>query len=309
MYSQSSRSASHKHVRRGEKKDKDHKSKESSRKQEAPLTHFSFLFIVNEFQIREFDDEGHNIEPHSDRYGNELPPVSADGYSRELIGRVWRYTNGVVAPAGNEFYWYRPEMGLPGRICGPIPDGSQTGESYLGQMQEYKTYSVFNCWRFLPCWCTDVDVSTIDGEPPDGWHSLTFLPPDPQDPGFTRILYPGGPQRHASGSNPSWIPHLLPRTFATPSSSAPQSTGLGGNLPIIIALLALTKQPGCTDDVFQSRQWDMNRFGGRRSPHADPDPIGPPRGVMVQVCCDSYNYNSTIDAIMDFEERERAIVG
>ncbi|KXH63687.1 hypothetical protein CSAL01_02408 [Colletotrichum salicis] len=306
MASHSSRSGSHKHGRKGEK-DREHKSREPSRKQEVPLSYFSFLFVVNEFLIHEVDDEGHNIEPVVDRYGNWLPPESVDSYGMKKIGQVWRFTNGVITPAGSQFEWYRERIGLPGKIYGPIPAKNYQTE----ELREYKTYSVFNCWRFLPCLCTDVDVSTVDGTPFGGWHSLAFSQPDEQNPGLTRIVYPGGPQRHVSGRDPAWLPHLLPHTFATPDPSAPRSIGLGGDLPIILALLALMKKPDHTDDVFQHGLWNRNGsgFSDRRSSQADPDPTGSPRGVMVQICCDSYNTDSTPEIIADFEARGYVIPG
>ncbi|KAK1718890.1 uncharacterized protein BDZ83DRAFT_722249 [Colletotrichum acutatum] len=299
MYSHSSRSGSHKHGRKGEKKEKGHKPRESSSKQD--ILSCSFLFVVNELQIL----EGHD---NVDIYGNILPPNSADGYGKEIAGLVWRYENGVVSQAGSEFIWHRPDVGSPGGIWGPTGghfDVNGTFQPDIKPMMEYQTCSVFNCWRFLPCRFTDVDVSTVDDP---FWHNLEFHQDRPNT-GITRIIVPGGSQRHVVGRNPSWIPHILPDIFATPDPAAPQSTGLGGSFAIIIALLALTTRHERMDDVFLQGQWNRHQWTGSRCPQADPDPMGSPRGVMVHVCYDSYNINtnSTLDAIGNFERQGCAI--
>lgn len=131
-------------------------------------------------------------------------------------------------------------------------------------MMEYQTCSVFNCWRFLPCRFTDVDASTVDDP---FWHNLEFRHDRPNT-GITRIIVPGGSQRHVVGRNPSWMPHVLPEIFATPDPSAPQSTGLGGSFAIIIALLALTTRPRHMDDVFLQGQWNRHQWTGSRCPQA-----------------------------------------
>ncbi|WDK12908.1 hypothetical protein CGRA01v4_04189 [Colletotrichum graminicola] len=299
------RSSSHKHLRKIEKRDKDARPKDTNSKQERalPSSHFSFLFIVNELQIAE-----ENVPPSADLYGNPLPPRTSRGYGPEIVGRVWRYRDGVVSLAEG-FFWYRPEPGSAGVICTVNNYIDEHGQPFrfLEQTLEHSTFSVFNCWRFLPCLHIDVDVTTVGGMGADNKLSHLEFYPDPTDAGLTRIRASGGSQRHVVGGRPSWIPALLPETYAAPSSHAQQSTGLGGCLPIIIGLLALTKKPGHTDDVFRNGEWSGNRFRGGRSSRAEPEPTGPVRGVLVQVCCDSTNPDSTIDAITDFEDRGKAI--
>ncbi|KDN67824.1 hypothetical protein CSUB01_04770 [Colletotrichum sublineola] len=300
---QSSRSGGHKHSRKSERRDKDDKPKDTNNKQDRalPSSYFSFLFVVNELQIVE-----DGVPPAADIYGNPLPPSTPRGYGQETIGRVWRYRDGVVSLAEG-FFWYRPEPGSPGVIC------AANKFPFLQRTVQHSTFSVFNCWRFLPCLYTDIDVTTVGGMGVDNKLSHLEFYQDHGDSGVTRIRASGGSQRHVVGGRPSWIPALLPETYAAPSSHAQQSTGLGGCLPIIIGLLALTKKPGHTDDVFRNGEWNENRFRGGRSSRAgelalrQPEPTGPVRGVLVQVCCDSLNPDSTIDAITDFEDRGKAI--
>ncbi|KZL79291.1 hypothetical protein CI238_07576, partial [Colletotrichum incanum] len=301
------RSGGHKHSRRSEKRDKDHRPKDTHSKQDRglPSSYFSFLFVVNELHI--IEDNG--VPPVADIYGNPLPPSTARGYDQETAGRVWLYRDGVVSPADG-FHWCRPEPGSPGGIYTMLDDYFDEHGQPLWtpvQMVPHSTFSVFNCWRFLPCLYTDVDVTTVDDMGVENKFSSLAFSIDSPDSGVTRIRASGGPQRHVVGSRPSWIPSLIPETYATPSSTAQQSTGLGGSLPIIIGLLALTKRPGHTDDVFRDGEWNGNRFRGSRSSRADPEPTGPVRGVLVQVCCDVFNPDSTVDAITDFEERGKAI--
>ncbi|KAK2002601.1 hypothetical protein LX36DRAFT_228121 [Colletotrichum falcatum] len=301
-----SRSGGHKHSKKSEKRDKDHRPKETSSRQERSLSssHFSFLFVVNELQIV----EENGVPPAADTYGNPLPPITSGGYGPETVGSVWRYRDGVVSPAEG-FFWCRTEPGSPGAICAVNEYTDEHGLTFqfLERTVEHSTFSVFNCWRFLPCLYTDADVTTLDGMGADNKLSHLEFYQDHTDSGVTRIRASGGSQRHVVGGRPSWVPALLPETYLPPSSHAQQSTGLGGCLPIIIGLLALTKKPGHTDDVFRNGEWSGNRFRGGRSSRAEPEPTGPVRGVLVQVCCDSINPGSTIDTITEFEDRGKAI--
>lgn len=127
-------------------------------------------------------------------------------------------------------------------------------------MGVHSTHSIFNCWRFLPCIYADADTSIIeDLEAEHRWMQLEF-DHDSREPGMTRI---SGSERHVAGRSPSWIPSLLPETYAPPqSSNSPQSKGLGGPLGIIIGLMALNRRPRHADHVFQQGWWRNNRWTG-----------------------------------------------
>ncbi|KAH9225856.1 hypothetical protein K456DRAFT_1161869 [Colletotrichum gloeosporioides 23] len=296
--------------RQGKKSERRPKPKESSSKQGGALqtAPLSFLFVVNEFQI--FDGED---GPLCDRFGNPLPPNTSANYGIESPGIVWRYDNGAVSQADG-YLWRRPQPGQPGNIAYTLQSldeyGQQTWLDY--NMGVHSTHSIFDCWRFLPCIYADADTSIIgDLEAEHRWMQLEF-DHDSREPGMTRI---NGSERYVAGRNPSWIPSLLPETYALPqsqSSNSPQSKGLGGPLGIIIGLMALNRRPRHADHVFQQGWWRNNRWtGGPRSAHAEPDSKGPPRGVLVHICYDDYSnpHGSNFETLNDFEENGKAIIG
>ncbi|KAF6824785.1 hypothetical protein CPLU01_10649 [Colletotrichum plurivorum] len=295
---------------RKSRKERVSRPKESSSKQQDRTTSsipLSFLFVVNEFQL--FDDQNGNA-PEADRFGNPLPPTNPAAYGDERVGSVWRYENGVISPADN-YVWYRPEPGIEGTIAlqyeQQYDDGTGRSVWSYDQMEVHSTFSVFNCWRFLPCIWTDVDSSVEEMGLDYKWSQLEFGH-DTGEMGVTRLQ---GLERHVAGKSPSWIPALLPETYAVPSGSWPQSRGLGGPFGIIIALIALSRRPGHTDEAFREGLWRNGRLtsGFSRSSRAEPDSKGPPRGVLVQICYDTH-YNlqgSTFDAIDNFEQHGKAI--
>lgn len=252
------------HSPRKSRKDRDGRSKESSSKQQDRSSNnipLSFLFVVNEFQL--FDDQNGNA-PEADRFGNPLPPLNPAAYGEEIVGSVWRYENGVVSPAEG-YVWYRPDPGSEGTIAwGPYEkqydDGSGNGWDY-DLMDVYSTLSVFNCWRFLPCIWAEADSSIGETGLDFKWQPLEFGH-NQQEPGVTRIH---GTERHVAGKSPSWMPALLPETYAVPSGIWPPSGGLGGDFGIIIALIALSRRPGHTDDAFKEGLWRSYRWMGGSS--------------------------------------------
>lgn len=296
--------------RQGRKSEKRPKPKESSSKKgKAPAqTQLSFVFVVNELS---FIEEGNGAVPNVDRWGNPLPPNTSQSYGPETPGKIWRYSNGSISLAGEGFSWYRESPGLEGAIWGPVDMTTDDGQRYwgTGPLEEHSTFSVFNCWRFLPCLYADVDVTTVGEMGVDNrWFPLEFSR-DSHDPGATRIHGCSDTYRHVAGQNPSWIPTLLPPTYAALGSSGPRSTGLGGCLPIILALIALTTRPRHADDAFSGGLFNGHCWAGQRHHRADPPPTGPVRGVLVQVCCDPFNpYGSTLDDIDNFEEHGKLIV-
>ncbi|KAJ0165773.1 hypothetical protein CTA2_10014 [Colletotrichum tanaceti] len=224
----------------------------------------SFLFVVNELTVI---DEGHGRGPFVDRFGSPLPPEGVECYGDETVGAVWRYQNGAVT-AAPDFFWNRPQRGSPGDIATLHHgfDGLGQPVSYYHSMATYSTHSVFNCWRFLPCVWTAADISTVatvDFNVDHKWSALEFRH-DPLEPGRTRIQ---GPERFVAGRDPSWVPHLLPSTYAAPQS-APPSRGLGGPFGIVIGLLALARRPGHADDAFRDGLWSHGRLAGSRSGRA-----------------------------------------
>ncbi|KAL0943197.1 uncharacterized protein CTRU02_201083 [Colletotrichum truncatum] len=303
----------HRSSKKREKRPRDPKQKEgSSSKQEQSTSSapFSFLFVVNEFKIL---GEEHGFRPLSDRWGSPQPPPTSEGYGNEVPGRVWRYQDGVVNLAP-EFTWFRGDRGLQGRVEMNFNTVNEYGEveSSCEVAEVYSTHSVFNCWRFLPCIYTDADVSAIgEMEINHRWSPLEF-DHDKHERGMTWVC--GDSERHVAGRGASWMPSLLPETYAAPTSHAepaPPSKGLGGTLGVIIGLMALSRKPGHADDVFTHNMWRNNRWYGHPRHHrADPGSKGPPRGVMVQICYDSYNpEGSNYESILDFEQTHKALIG
>ncbi|EQB56340.1 hypothetical protein CGLO_03646 [Colletotrichum gloeosporioides Cg-14] len=181
--------------RQGRKSEKRPKPKESSSKKgkATSQTPLSFVFVINKLS---FIEEGNGTSPNVDRWGNPLPPNTSQSYGSETPGKVWRYNNGSISPAGEGFYWYRENLGLDGAIWGPVDMTTNDGQRYWGSgpLEEHRTFSVFNCWRFLPCLYADIDVTTVDEMGVDHrWFPLEFSR-DSDDPGATHPP-PTGPVR------------------------------------------------------------------------------------------------------------------
>jgi hypothetical protein len=320
-YSHDMQSSTREH--KDHKDHKDHKKHKEKREKkyvnedaECDALPLSFLFVVNEFTINEDVDQG-GWPPEGDRYGNTIPPHFTRGYGKESVGKVWRYYDGQIELAPG-YWWYRPEPHQDGGIC-PV-GGTEP-------MAEHGIYSVFNCWRLLPCIWTDVDVSVVSMANTDQtmFHALHFQ----HDKQVTRILH--GRYRWAAGRGADWIPDLIPKQYGPVEEDAPPSAGLGGYFGVIIALMALAMAPDGTDRVFRDRLWHNNRWargsrerGASQSPFistprlssiceantcVDPHPLHPPRGVLVQICYDEIEnfHGSNRDSLEAFETTGVAI--
>jgi len=230
---------------RSKKGVKSNTASSSSQQGSPPL---AFLFVVNEFQFNE-----HGEAPSADLWGSTVPPRWPVGYGEERPGTVFRFKNGEVRPARG-YSWHRAEPGRMGFIGRDEDDGP-------AEMERHSTTSVFNCWRFLPCIWTNTDSSitpmdTINHK----WFPLAFH----NVGGVTRIQV-GGRDRTVAGRSPQWMPHVIPKSFAT-HSSAPSSQGLGGPLGVIIGLMALSHRN--TDHPFMNQCWSDYQWSGVRDPGA-----------------------------------------
>jgi hypothetical protein len=220
---------------------------------------FTFLFVVHEFQLNEEPGEG-GVAPQADQYGNPLPPGHKRGYYPERPGRVFRYRNGEIERALG-YEWIREAPGESGHVFWQSQTGQRT------QMRVYGEFSVFNCWRLLPClWTnTDVSVTSMSLTAENRWWALNFEHEEVEEvEGAVTRISATGRYRCVAGRSPDWMPYLIPDTFRTVNSDAPASGGLGGPLGVILGLMALSRRPGRTDEVFSDRMWNRCTLHGER---------------------------------------------
>lgn len=154
-----------------------------------------------------------------------------------------RYRNGDVTEA-SDFYWYRdlnaPSEGRLRRLDGQggcVLD--HTGQIYGAR--EYKTFGVAACNPLLPILVMEHDPLIYPGH----WDLLRIFH-STNNPGRSLVATAdsqmgngGGPVLYVAGSSPSWMPGLIPRAYRIPRSGVSRSDGLGGELPIILGLMAL----------------------------------------------------------------------
>ncbi|KAI1813775.1 hypothetical protein GGS20DRAFT_462457 [Poronia punctata] len=256
--------------------------------------HLSFLFVVNELEMAE-------VTPTVDQWGTEIPPDMPSHYLGEYPGAVFRYTDGRIDPAP-EYVWERtggyqnPHYGqkYPGRIV--HISGIAT--------RDYSTYTVFNCWRPLPCLYVETDpMSNLIGALGDGarWNLMGFHVPDGS--GVTRIAPAGGGSEVVGGRHPTWMPSLVPAMFENTDGSLPRSVGLTGPLPVIIGRMALAYPRGRTNEPFATGMWHRRRWRGAIQPGAEVTRPRNIRGVLVHVALDDLMYPefSTAELLRDLE--------
>ncbi|KAI1115580.1 hypothetical protein F5Y14DRAFT_449936 [Nemania sp. NC0429] len=261
---------------------------------------FSFLFVINEISINP------RAAPNVDQWGARMPPENPHDYEGETQGTVFRYRDGAVEVAEG-YYWYR-EQGVVDAQTGLRPAGSivrldgASGSQW--PMETYSAFTVFNCWGPLPCVYEKADaLSAFVGAYGAGqrWNVMSFQAPDPGSSGLTRVSAAGNSQV-VTGKNPSWMPSIVPELFWNASSHAPTSTGLGGELPVIIAQMALSQPRGQTDVPFLSRWWHHGHWlpGNHRNTVRHPLDI---RGVLVVVALDNYEnpLGSSVEHLQYFE--------
>lgn len=180
-----------------------------------------------------------------DPWLNLPPPSLAQGYSHEIASKVMRYRDGHVSEARG-WQWGRPQTspGLPkadGVIWTYAPDGAPFYAEY------YRAFTTFACNPFLPIVCIEGDPSTHNA--PKMTPLLFFRPPrDHPMRGISQACTDEsdmdmgpGPAKYTAGRHASWIPSLVPPTYATQDAAAPRSGGLGGELPIVIGLMAFSE--------------------------------------------------------------------
>jgi hypothetical protein len=254
------------------------------------------LFIVNEINL--------NLHHHksADQWGNNTPPETSEGFTQERVGNVLRYKNGTVSKAEGQYSWYRPQPGEEGAIGYWVDQESdELGLLPITDFQPLEVYStstVFACGPFLPFIHGSGDVTVDDSEAFDGWHALHFL----HDGAISRASS-NGDFKVLAGRDAGFIDSLLPRAYRNTMAGAPHSAGLGGEIGLVIGLMALSQQPhGALDNALQ-HCWSGNQWTGHRHANAcrhyschhticalnmiiGPTVRDDPRGVLVQIALD-----------------------
>lgn len=250
---------------------KSHRSKHSgssrgrgnSGSQAAPQV--SFLFVVNKLIIG---------EPELDDYHHYIPPRSPAGYSGEISSKVMRYSDGDISEAWG-YHWYRDgrsptdEAFPPGQLLRLDQEGNfipDPATGYYVCANEYTTFAVAACNPLLPIMVVDHDPLVSR----KSWDLLRIFHPRNYR-GLSQVVTldspmgeGGAPVRYVAGKSPSWVPGLLPRTYRSPHLHPPDSMGLGGELPIILGLMALTPEQN-HDDNEPTNQLFLGRNGWRRN--------------------------------------------
>lgn len=168
----------------------------------------------------------------ADHWGNMLPPCDKRAYSRETASRVMRYKDGRVTLADG-YYWCRPKgWHTDGYIFGP-------SEAAIQQPTRYKVQTVFSCNPFIPIVTIKADMTTcnIDKYKGPNWELLRFEHRSNTYPGVSFATGREGPRQYVAGSSPSWIPSLVPTSYLSPFDEQ-DSQGLGGDLPLVLALMS-----------------------------------------------------------------------
>lgn len=165
-----------------------------------------------------------------------MPPDRRQAYADEEPSKVMRYRNGQVTVDDNYGWYRRRGFFNSGEIAWRSPSGLQTPRLY-------KARTIFSCNPFLPIIAAPDDMTTRDIDDANGprWQALRFEH-DREYPGLSFAAFGEhgmhyGTRQYVGGLNPSWIPSLVPETYKSPYS-LPESEGLGGDLPLILALMS-----------------------------------------------------------------------
>ncbi|KAF4446228.1 hypothetical protein F53441_10113 [Fusarium austroafricanum] len=233
-----------------------------------------------------------------------------------------RYRNGEVSEATG-YYWDRDTSTQPeGQLLRLDSRGNYLVDEYgrYFTAPEYKTFGVAACNPLLPIMVVDHDPLVTRGN----WELLRVFHP-PTVPGLSQVATEssnmgqgGGPLLYVAGRSPSWIPGLLPTTYKSPPRHGiSRSSGLGGELPIILGLMALSASPdqnemsnSSIDNVFlgHNRIFKHGAWTSSDAPKGHPlSASEDPRCFVVKVFYDPDNQYSTQEDLLSLEW-ERAIV-
>lgn len=191
-----------------------------------------------------------------------------------------RYSDGVVREARGYMWMLDGADSSHRTLYSCFPLGRQS-QPYISsdygdyrEVPEYKRAAVFACNPLLPIMVCPMDPMVNDTT--SQWELLNVFHPR-HLPGVTQVAFEDSPldpgpglARYAAGSDAAWMPTLLPETYKWPLEGRP-SRGLGGELSIILGLMALSEAPGNTNNVFlgvngHRGMWHRNTWAHRRHP-------------------------------------------
>ncbi|KAI0424375.1 hypothetical protein F5Y09DRAFT_353486 [Xylaria sp. FL1042] len=283
----------------------------------------SFLFVVNELHLDP------HAAPNVDQWGTVMPPFDPKSYEGEAAGTVFRYRDGEIEVAQG-YYWERDNSLDPDTLLRPAGsiyrssnsnNNSNSSTSFTDEqpweLTKYAQFTVFNCWRPLPCvymeedpLCTLISPYPLNSGAGSGGRVRVYGEGSPlnlmsfEDPDITGITHiaAGGNSQVVAGRQPSWMPSLVPEMFRNTDRHAPASRGLGGLLPVIIGQMALTQPKGETDRPFVEQWWHRRHW---RRPELGTTVSHPMdiRAVVVHVALDEIENKegSTSESLENFE--------
>ncbi|KAL6364394.1 hypothetical protein LRP88_01794 [Fusarium phalaenopsidis] len=240
----------------------------------------------------------------------------------EIPSTVMRYYDGEVSEAVG-YQWYRDPDAPTGyllRYDGEMNWVMDTLSGLNWVATEYKRCAIFACNPSLPILTSNQDPLLYLSN----WELLRVHHPREVRVGLSQIttsgspveMDAGGPLRYVAGKSPSWMPALIPSSYCNPYSDAPDSRGLGGELAIILGLMALTERPKgpteneATDVFLEKRCW--RRYGWRRNHQPEGHPATAqdvPNGFLCAVFLDPENPRSTEESLHTFEWQTAIVNG
>lgn len=165
--------------------------------------------------------------------------------------------------------------------------------------EQYKVLATFSCNPQLPFVILDGDPFS---QPDTSIQALFFHHPKLSDgvAGLSQVVTPesdgmeprSSPCKFVACHNPSWMPYLVPDIYTNPyvGSGGQRSKGLGGELPVVIALMAFSEAyrdstGSATEEIFLGSGHRGGRWVDRKWTHNHK-----PRGCMISPSsCFSFN--------------------
>lgn len=220
-----------------------------------------------------------------DTWGNIRPPTSPDSYTQQedLRTPVMLYCDGTIMDVSHIYWWARDHETGVGAI---YYYGEPQTDPY--QAVPYNQATICCCHPLLPFAVVNADATVCDTQvmaDGDGineltWEPLRFFFPLGTDgiiTGVSQAVFtcslgpdsPGGATRtHVAGRNPSWLRSLVPPSYENHSPVAPTSKGLGGDLAILLGLMAFTAPggQGVSRASTVSQRWRNRKWHSDRAP-------------------------------------------